>query len=119
VGGSALPGAVGSAEEDGMIEYTTYCRIHELSNRDKLLAPQIAAELSLDERTVRFWLDEETYRPRQGIKRESKLDGFRKDIARWLDQHRTRRSRCCAGCVRTGIQAGTASSRSTSGRFAR
>ena len=70
-----------------MIEYTTYCRIHELSNRDKLLAPQIAAELSLDERTVRFWLDEESYRPRVGIKRESKLDGHRKDIARWLDQH--------------------------------
>jgi len=59
-----------------MIEYATYCRIHELSDRDKLLAPQIAAELSLDERTVRFWLDEESYRPRQGIKRESNLDGY-------------------------------------------
>ncbi len=70
-----------------MIEYATYCRIHELSERDKLLAPQIAAELALDERTVRFWLAEETYRPRQGIKRESKLDRHRQDIARWLDQH--------------------------------
>ena len=70
-----------------MIESATYHRIHELSIRDKLLAPQIAAELSIDERTVRFWLDQESYRPRQGIKRESKLDGFRKDIARWLEQH--------------------------------
>lgn len=70
-----------------MIEYTTYHRIHELSVRDKLLVPQIAAELSLDERTVRFWLDQESYRPRFGVKRESKLDGFKKDIARWLEQY--------------------------------
>jgi transposase len=70
-----------------MIDYTTYHRIHELSARDKLLVPQIAAELSLDERTVRFWLDQESYRTRLGVKRESKLDGFKKDIARWLEQY--------------------------------
>lgn len=70
-----------------MIAYETYHRIHELSARDKLLVHQIAAELSLDERTVRFWLDQESYRPRQGVQRDSKLDAYRTDIARWIDQH--------------------------------
>ena len=70
-----------------MIDYTTYHRIHELSVRDKLLAGQIATEVSLDERTVRYWLDQESFRPREGIKRESKLDRHRKDIARWLEQY--------------------------------
>jgi hypothetical protein len=50
-----------------MIAYETYHRIHELSARDKLLVHQIAAELSLDERTVRFWLDQESYRPRKDV----------------------------------------------------
>ena len=70
-----------------MIDCATYCRIHELNVREHLQAAQIAAELSLDERTVRFWLDQESYRPRQGVRRDSKLDAYRTDIARWLDQH--------------------------------
>ena len=70
-----------------MIDYTIYRQIHELHTRDHLTPAQIATALALDERTVRFWLDEASYRPRRGNRRASKLDGFKPDIARWLEQH--------------------------------
>ena len=70
-----------------MIDYTIYRQIHELHTRDHLTPAQIATALALDERTVRFWLDETSYRPRRGNRRASKLDGFKPDIARWLEQH--------------------------------
>jgi transposase len=69
-----------------MIDYETYCRIGLLSQQD-VSAPQIAEACGLDERTVRYWQDQETYRPRQANHRASKLDPFRDLLTRWLSEH--------------------------------
>lgn len=69
-----------------MIDYQTYHQIR-LSRQQGLTAGQIAAELRLDERTVRSWMDEEKYQPRQSPKRPSKLDTYRQEIVRLLQAH--------------------------------
>lgn len=69
-----------------MIEYATYTRIRDLA-QGGLKAWQIARELELDARTVRFWLKQSNYRPRKSVKRTSKLDVFKPRIQRWIDQH--------------------------------
>ena len=48
-----------------MIDYATYRRIHHLHGVDKLNLAQIARQLALHPQTVRFWLDEATFRPRR------------------------------------------------------
>ena len=72
-----------------MIDYLTYCQIHDARNRKGLKASQIAEDLGLDERTVSKWLAEKTYRPREGTgsKGPSKLDPFKGEIARLLERH--------------------------------
>ena len=47
-----------------MIDYATHRRIHHLHGVDKLNLAQIARQLALHPQTVRFWLDELTFRPR-------------------------------------------------------
>lgn len=72
-----------------MIDYLTYCQIHDCHNRKGLKVSQIAEELGLDERTVSNWLNEKTYRPRAGtgIQGPSKLDPFKEEIVRLLERH--------------------------------
>jgi transposase len=69
-----------------MIDYQTYHQIRQLRQQG-LTAGQIAGELRLDERTVRAWMDEEKYQPRQSTKRPSKLDTYRQEIVRLLQAH--------------------------------
>jgi transposase len=69
-----------------MIEYGSYTRIRDLA-QGGLEAWQIARELDLDVRTVRFWLTQPNYRPRKSVKRTSKLDVFKPLIKRWIEQH--------------------------------
>ena len=69
-----------------MIDYQTYQQIRHL-RAQTLTAGQIAAELRLDERTVRAWMDEERYQPRQAAKRPSKLEAYRSQIVRLLQSH--------------------------------
>jgi transposase len=70
-----------------MIDYTTWHRMRELHDRDKLSASQIARELGLAPRTVRTWL-KEPYRPRKrASRRKSKLDPYKGRIMGWLRQH--------------------------------
>jgi transposase len=69
-----------------MIDYGTYTRIHDLAHGG-LEAWQIARELELDVRTVRFWLKQPNYRPRRSVRRTSKLDVFKPLIKRWVEQH--------------------------------
>jgi len=69
-----------------VIDYETYCRIRLLTQQE-VSAPRIAEECGLDERTVRHWQAQETYRPRQANCRASKLDPFMGLLTRWLAEH--------------------------------
>ena len=68
-----------------MIDYATYRRIHHLNEAETLNVAQIAERLALDPRTVRYWLDEPTFRPRQTAPRPSKLDPYKPLIRQWLE----------------------------------
>jgi transposase len=70
-----------------MIDYDLYCKINHLSQNDGLTAQQIAQELVMDVRTIRKWLAETQFKPRQSAPRPSKLDPFKRDIVRLLETH--------------------------------
>lgn len=69
-----------------MIDYAMYCKIVQL-HQNRLRVSQIAHLLSLDERTVAYWIEEGAYRPRKTAKRASKLDVHKPQILRWLEQY--------------------------------
>jgi transposase len=70
-----------------MIDYELFAKIKHYHEVKKLTAPQIADALGIDQRTVRKWLDEKQFRPRQSVPRSSKLDPFKADIVRMLETH--------------------------------
>ena len=70
-----------------MIDYETFCQIRLLAQDKDLKPSQIAAELGLDIKTVEKWMTRETFQPRQGARRSSKLDAFKKQIIALLDRH--------------------------------
>jgi DNA-binding transcriptional regulator YiaG len=70
-----------------MIDYALFSKIRHLNQHDGLTAQQIARELAMDVRTVKKWLDETRFRPRQSSPRASKLDPFKSDIVRLLQAH--------------------------------
>jgi transposase len=70
-----------------VISYTVFCQIRELADQKHLTVTQIAQELKLDPRTVAFWMERPTYRPRQSVKRASKLDSFKGHIVAMLERH--------------------------------
>jgi transposase len=69
-----------------MIHYEQYCRIHLLAGQG-LNVTQIVGACSLDERTVRYWLGQPTYRQRKTTRRASHLDPYREQLVRWLAEH--------------------------------
>ena len=71
-----------------MIDYQTYCAIHDHHTQRGLNAAQIAEALALDARTVAKWLAEPRYHPRHCRARTSKLDPHKPTIRRWLEAHR-------------------------------
>src|SRR5262245_23252331 len=70
-----------------MIDYHCFCQIKHLHTYQGLNASQIARELSLDLRTVAYWLAQEHFRPRKPRPRTSKLDPFKQEIGRMLDRY--------------------------------
>ena len=70
-----------------MIDYQTYCRIHDAHQQQRLNISQIARTLDLDPKTVTKWLAEPRYRPRLHAPRASKLDPFKTRIQQWLEAH--------------------------------
>ena len=70
-----------------MIDYATYRRIHHLHEAEKLNHTQIAQQLALHPQTVRYWLDEPTFRPRKTPVRPSKLDPYKPLIRQWLEHY--------------------------------
>jgi transposase len=70
-----------------MIDYDTYCRIHDAHQKHGLTAVQIARELKMDVRTIARWLAEPKFRQRQAAPRPSKLDDYKGQIVRLLQAH--------------------------------
>ena len=70
-----------------MIDYHGFCQIKHLSAHQGLNAAQIARELTLDPRTVAYWLTQEHFRPRKSRPRSSKLAPFKPEIGRMLDRY--------------------------------
>lgn len=69
-----------------MIDYATYCQIRSLHQEQKLRAGQIAAQLQLDQKTVRHWLGHD-YHPAPRPNRTSKLDPYKPRVKAWLEAH--------------------------------
>jgi transposase len=70
-----------------MIDYATYCKIHDAHHKQGLSASQIARELDLNRRTVAYWLTQPKFRPRESPPRPSKLDAFKGQVVRQLQFH--------------------------------
>jgi transposase len=69
-----------------VIDYATYCRIRSLRQEQKLKVGQIAQQLQLDKKTVRYWLTHDYHQPRRPG-RASKLDPHKALIKSWLEAH--------------------------------
>lgn len=69
-----------------MIDYETYCRIKQCQEQG-LKISQIADTLSLDQRTVRYWVQEGAYHQRKEAVRPSKLDAYKSKIVQSLERY--------------------------------
>ena len=70
-----------------MIDYARFCQIKHLHAHQGLKAAQIAKALTLDPRTVAYWLAQEHFRPRKPRQSPSKLDPFKSEIVRMLERY--------------------------------
>jgi transposase len=70
-----------------MIDYHCFCQIKHLHEHQGLNTSQIARELTLDPRTVAYWLAQEHFRPRKPSQRPSKLNPFKQEIGRLLERY--------------------------------
>lgn len=68
-----------------MIDYETYCRIHDAHKREGLNIVQVARKLALHPETVSKWLRIERFRQRPQVRRGSHLDPYKGMIVRWLE----------------------------------
>ena len=69
-----------------MIDYQTFSQIKQYQQAG-LNAGQIANKLSLDSRTVSYWLGEERYRQRKGVQSKSKLDPYKDFIVGAVEKY--------------------------------
>jgi transposase len=69
-----------------VIDYILYCQIRSLHQEQKLSVGQIAKQLRLDKKTVRYWLKRD-YHPSKRPGRVSKLDPYKPRIKAWLEAH--------------------------------
>ena len=70
-----------------MIDYETFCKIHDCHDRQRLTITQTARALGLDPRTVAAWAVRSRFEPRRSRSRGSVLDPFKPRITRLLDTH--------------------------------
>jgi transposase len=68
-----------------MIDYETYCKIHDHRTRQRLSITQTARVLGLHPETVSRWSRLDQYRRRPP--RASRLDPYKGQVVRWLDTH--------------------------------
>jgi len=70
-----------------MIDYPHFCQIKHLHEHQGLNASQIAQTVSLDRRTVAYWLTQEHFHPRKPRPHASKLDPFKPAIVHLLERY--------------------------------
>jgi transposase len=70
-----------------MIDYETYCKIHDHHERQQLTVTQTARALGLHPQTVAKWVRVAQYRPRRSRPRASRLDPFKGQVLRLLEAH--------------------------------
>jgi len=70
-----------------VIDYETFCRIHDCRDRQSLTIAQTARALGLHRRTVAKWWGHSRFEPRRCRPRNSILDPFKPYITRLLDAH--------------------------------
>jgi transposase len=70
-----------------MIDYETFCKIHDYHERQGLSIAQTARALGLHAQTVAKWAKRARYEARCAPARASRLDPFKSLIVRWLDTH--------------------------------
>ena len=70
-----------------MIDYETFCKIHDCHHRQGLTVVQTARSLGLHRSTVATWLARARFTRRRSQPRPSKLDPFKPSIIRLLDTH--------------------------------
>ena len=70
-----------------MIDYETFCKIHDCHHRHGLTIAQTARFLGIHRSTVAIWLARARFTPRRSRPRPSKLDPFKPSIMRLLDSH--------------------------------
>lgn len=70
-----------------MIDYQTYCQIHQLQDREGFKVNQIAREVQLDPKTVSHWLNQSTFQLPKRKARASILDPYKPQIIRWLETY--------------------------------
>jgi transposase len=70
-----------------VIDYETFCQIHDYRERQHLTVAQIARVLHLHPRTVAKWAARSHFEPRRPVLRASVLDPFKPRITRLLDSY--------------------------------
>jgi transposase len=70
-----------------VIDYETFCKIHDCHHRQGLTIAQTARSLGLHRSTVATWLARARFAQRRSQPRPSKLDPFKPGITRLLDTH--------------------------------
>ena len=70
-----------------MIDYETFCKIHDCHDRQGLTIAQTARALGLDPKTVATWVARPRFESRRSRPRSSVLDPFKPRVTRLLDTH--------------------------------
>ena len=70
-----------------MIDYETYCKIHDHHTRQGLSIAQTARALGVHPETVAKWVKRAQYRARVAAPRASRLDPFKHQVVRLIETH--------------------------------
>ena len=89
-----------------MIDYHRFCQIKHLHEHQGLNASQIAQTVSLDRRTVAYWLTQDHFRPRKPRLHASKLDPVKPEIVRLLERYPYSAAQVCQRLRERGFDGG-------------
>lgn len=70
-----------------MIDYESFCKIHDHHDRQGLTIAQTALALGLHPQTVAKWVKRARYEARAAAPRASRLDPFKDQVVRLLESH--------------------------------
>ena len=70
-----------------MIDYETFCKIHDCRERQRLTVAQTARALHLHPKTIAKWSARSHFEPRRSVSRGSVLDPFKPRVTRLLDTY--------------------------------